>query len=159
MICQSVTDPDKLREIYRLRTLVFVDEQGVSSEEEFDAYEEASIHWAAFLDGKVIGCARHRRTEAGYKIERMAVLKEFRKLGVGTQLLLKILETLRPELASERKVAGQTQIGGETRLEIYLHAQVQALPFYMGLGFVQVGELFLEAGIEHYRCIDQGVMH
>ncbi|MFM8960216.1 MAG: hypothetical protein ACKOKH_08145, partial [Bacteroidota bacterium] len=44
---------------------------------------------------------------------------------------------------------------GLTTPEIYLHAQVQALPFYRRLGFAQVGELFYEADIPHYRCVYQ----
>jgi predicted GNAT family N-acyltransferase len=152
MIFQSVTDPQTLQEIYLLRTRVFVNEQGVNPQEEFDAFEEASIHWAACSGDKVIGCARHRRTRAGFKIERMAVLEEFRNQGVGSRLLLKILETLVPEM-----VGLQPRVPGGQNLEIYLHAQVQALPFYLRMGFVRVGELFYEAGIAHYRCIYQGM--
>ncbi|MFM7748771.1 MAG: hypothetical protein ACKO7X_12740, partial [Bacteroidota bacterium] len=43
--------------------------------------------------------------------------------------------------------------------EIYLHAQVQALPFYQGLGFAQLGELFYEADIPHYRCVYQDTLN
>jgi len=151
LICQSVTDSHTVRQIYLLRSRVFVDEQGVSPEEEFDEFEESSTHWAASSEDQVVGCARHRRTKAGFKIERMAVLQEFRHQGVGSQLLLKILETLQPEIT----ILAQ-EVVDESSLDIYLHAQVQALPFYLGLGFVRVGELFYEAGIAHYRCIYQG---
>lgn len=153
IICQSVTNPDILEEIFYLRTRVFVEEQGVSPDEEFDDYEATSTHWAASLEDQVIACARHRQTEKGYKIERMAVEQEFRGQGVGRQLLLQILETLLPEIAKLQESAGD----GHT-LDIYLHAQVQAMPFYLGLGFAQVGELFYEANIPHYRCIYQSLV-
>jgi predicted GNAT family N-acyltransferase len=150
IICQTVSDPDLLDQIFDLRTQVFVKEQGVSPEEEFDAMEKTSIHWAAMMDNLLIATARHRRTDKGLKIERMAVRHDYRRQGVGRILLLHILHTLRPEIAKLRQSAGPHEV-----LEIYLHAQVQAIPFYLELGFVQVGELFEEAGIAHYRCIDQ----
>lgn len=152
MICQTVTNPHTMREVYQLRTRVFVNEQGVSADEEFDEFEDKSTHWAACSGDKVIGCARHRRTGAGFKIERMAVHEEWRNQGVGRQLLLKILDALLPELNN-----GTPEGSSEPSPEIYLHAQVQAMPFYKRLGFVPVGELFYEAGIAHYRCIYQGM--
>lgn len=149
--CHRVTAPVTLQKIYALRTQVFVDEQGVSPEEEFDTYEESSIHWAATLGDEVIACARHRRTEQGYKVERMAVRADFRRQGVGRELLLRILEKLLPGNA-----ALEDGTADVTTPEIYLHAQVQALPFYRRLGFAQVGELFYEAEIPHYRCVYRG---
>jgi predicted GNAT family N-acyltransferase len=145
-----VTTPDTLQKIYRLRSQVFVEEQGVSPEEEFDAYEEISIHWAATIGDEIIACARHRQTKQGYKVERMAVRSDFRRQGVGRDLLLRIIEDLKPGISAPK--AG---VAGLTGLVIYLHAQVQALPFYLKLGFTQVGDLFYEADIPHYRCVLQ----
>ncbi len=150
IICQSVTEQSVLQKIYFLRSQVFVEEQGVSAEEEFDEFEETSIHWAANLGDEVIACARYRRTEKGFKIERMAVREDFRKQGIGRYLLSSILETLRLKIALSQQAEVQ-----EPKPEIYLHAQVQALPFYLAQGFVQVGEIFYEACIPHYRCIFQ----
>jgi len=152
--CHRVTAPDTLQKIYALRTQVFVEEQRVSPEEEFDTYEESSIHWAATYGDEVIACARHRQTELGYKIERMAVRADFRRQGVGRELLLRILENLLPEISALKDGAA-----GVTAPEIYLHAQVQALPFYLRLGFAQVGELFYEAEIPHYRCVYQDLLN
>ncbi|MFM7700006.1 MAG: GNAT family N-acetyltransferase, partial [Bacteroidota bacterium] len=72
--CHRVIAPDTLQKVYALRSQVFVEEQGVNPEEEFDIHEESSIHWAAIHSDEVIACARHRQTELGFKIERMAVL-------------------------------------------------------------------------------------
>ena len=149
--CHRVTAPDTLQKVYALRSQVFVEEQGVSPEEEFDNYEESSIHWAATHGDEVIACARHRQTELGTKIERMAVRADFRRQGAGRALLLRILEELLPGISTLGDVAK-----GDTAPSIYLHAQVQALPFYLKLGFAQVGVLFYEAEIPHYRCVYQG---
>ncbi|MFM8977799.1 MAG: GNAT family N-acetyltransferase, partial [Bacteroidota bacterium] len=143
-----VTAPDTLQKIYTLRSQVFVEEQGVSPEEEFDIFEELSIHWAATHGDEVIACARHRQTEPGSKIDRMAVHTDFRRQGVGRDLLLRIMEDLLSGISALKNGAA-----GVTAHEIYLHAQVQALPFYLRLGFAQVGELFYEADIPHYRCV------
>jgi predicted GNAT family N-acyltransferase len=152
--CHRVTAPDTLQKVYALRSQVFVEEQGVSPEEEFDNYEESSIHWAATHGDEVIACARHRQTELGYKIERMAVRADFRRQGVGRELLLQIMEELLPGISALKDGAA-----GLTTPEIYLHAQVQALPFYRRLGFAQVGELFYEADIPHYRCVYQDTLN
>ena len=128
-----------LKEVFGLRTRVFVDEQAVDAALEFDEFEETSQHWASVLDGHVYACARYRRTPKGYKIERMAVDSRFRNRGIGRDLLQRILTEIRPLALAEN-------------CPIYLHAQVQALPFYTNLGFVAEGDEFDEAGIAHYRC-------
>lgn len=135
-----VQDQALMEPIFNLRSRVFVEEQKVDPLLEFDEYEELAQHWAALVDGKILACARSRRTSHGYKIERMAVESTHRQQGLGRALLQAVLEELKP-------------LAERDRCPIYLHAQVQALPFYRRLGFAQVGELFYEADIPHYRCV------
>jgi predicted GNAT family N-acyltransferase len=138
-----VQDPALMEPIFNLRSKVFVEEQKVDPLLEFDEYEELAQHWATLIDGQVVACARSRRTSHGYKIERMAVESTHRQQGLGRALLQAVLEELKP-------------LAERDRCPIYLHAQVQALPFYTKQGFVTDGDEFEEAGIAHYRCLYQG---
>jgi predicted GNAT family N-acyltransferase len=120
-----------------IRLDVFVVEQHVDEEEEYDEYEPDCPHFLAIYEGEPAGTARWRRTEKGFKLERFAVLKKFREKGVGASLVRTTLAEVLPLLKN-----------GD---EIYLHAQVQALPFYEKLGFEAFGEMFIEAEIEHRK--------
>lgn len=117
-----------------IRYQVFVVEQLVSEAEEYDEYEAGCPHFLAQVDGRPAGTARWRQTEKGYKLERFAVLLPYRKLGVGAALVKAVLAEVLP-LASG--------------LPIYLHAQIQAAPFYEKLGFKPYGNQFFEANIPH----------
>lgn len=128
--------------IREIRNLVFIQEQAVSQEEEYDEFEAGSTHFLAFMDGEAAGTARWRHTEKGIKLERFAVKKEFRGKRVGSALVYAVLEDVNKQSS-----------GSEM---IYLHAQVQALPFYAGLGFEAYGEEFVEADIIHRKMIFSG---
>src|SRR6188508_188168 len=83
-------------EIFRIRTSVFVDEQRVSRDEEFDEFEASSIHYLGTIDETPAGTARWRITKDGIKLERFAVLPEFRKKGVAAAVLQKVLNDVLP---------------------------------------------------------------
>ena len=119
---------------FDIRKKVFVEEQHVSREEEYDQYEESSRHYLVFVDEEPVGTARWRRTDSGIKLERFAVLKEYRNSGAGTVILNKVLEDVIP-----------------MKEKIYLNAQVTAVNFYLRAGFVKEGDEFIEANIRHYR--------
>lgn len=125
----------QLKDIFEVRRLVFVEEQMVDEEEEYDEFETSSTHLIAMLDSKPVGTCRYRNTEKGIKLERFAVLKEARSLGVGAHLLEKCLEEV------------------DTSLYVYLHAQIQVVDFYAKFGFVKTGPLFVEANIKHYKMV------
>lgn len=120
-------DRDVLAEI---RRRVFIEEQGVSQELEWDGNDEAAMHWLALLDDYPVGTAR--MLHDGH-IGRMAVLIRSRGHGVGTVLLQSIIE-----YAREQK-----------RRELFLHAQTHALTFYERLGFAAEGPEFLDAAMPH----------
>lgn len=120
--------------IFEIRNAVFVDEQKVSREEEFDEYEISSIHYLGSINGQPAGTARWRIKSDGIKLERFAVLIEHRKKGVAEAVLKKVLQDTIP-------------LGHE----IFLNAQVTAMGFYEKNGFRKTGPLFVEAGIDHYR--------
>ncbi|PCJ63912.1 MAG: GNAT family N-acetyltransferase [Bacteroidetes bacterium] len=126
---------DRLKSIFEVRRQVFVEEQEVSEEEEYDDFETSSTHLRAIVNGQVVGTCRYRNTDKGIKLERFAVLKENRRDGVGAALVLKVLEII------------------DMSQYIYLHAQIQVVDFYTKYGFVQEGEQFEEAGIQHYKMV------
>jgi predicted GNAT family N-acyltransferase len=129
----KVTDQDKLDNVYAVRREVFVIEQNCPPELEWE-FEDESTHFLATVNNGPAGAARWRKTEKGYKLERFAVLKKYRQMGIG-QLLVK---TVLADLPLEADY-------------IYLHAQLSAIPLYEKFGFKKEGEQFEEAGIQHFK--------
>ena len=113
-----------------IRRKVFIDEQNVPQEEEWDGLDPESLHFLAMLDGQPVGTAR---LLPDAHIGRVAVLANARGTGIGVLLMQAAIEAARH--AGHSKVA--------------LSAQVQALAFYERLGFVAHGNEFLDAGIPH----------
>ena len=116
---------------FAIRRKVFVEEQGVDATLEYDK-EEAAHHYLLLIGEKPIATARWRETDKGIKLERFAVLPQFRNRGFGELILAEVLKEVIP-----------------TGKLIYLHSQLRAVPFYLRNGFVEIGEHFFEAGIEH----------
>ena len=114
-----------------IRLAVFVEEQSVPVEIEWDDQDEKSLHALAY--SKTGGAVATGRLLPDGHIGRMAVLKEWRGQGVGGAIL-------------ERLVAVARERGDR---EIELFAQTHAIPFYHRYGFVENGEVFEEAGIPH----------
>ncbi|HEY7319275.1 MAG TPA: GNAT family N-acetyltransferase [Candidatus Binatia bacterium] len=127
----------QLAKAYRIRARVFVNEQGVPKEIELDQDDKRAVHFLAIATGKAVGTARVVLRHGNAKIGRMAVLKSFRRRGIGTKLLKRAVAF------AKRHRAGQ----------IYLHAQVQAISFYEAMGFRCVGRVFNEAGIPHRKML------
>ena len=131
----QVNDPDELEKIFAIRRQVFVVEQNCPPELEWE-FEDEATHFLATIDGIPAGAARWRKTDKGYKLERFAVLSEFRGQGVGQELVKAVLNDL-PNDADY----------------IYLHAQIQAMGLYEKSGFEKTGPEFEEAGIRHYKMV------
>jgi predicted GNAT family N-acyltransferase len=114
-----------------LRFAIFVGEQNVPPGIELDEMDEKSLHALAFDDaGKAIGTGR---LLPDGRIGRMAVVKEWRRRGVGADLL--------DALVAEARRRGLR--------EVKLSAQLQAAEFYRAHGFVAEGKVYEEAGILH----------
>lgn len=130
-------DEATFAECLKLRLDVFVDEQGVSIEEELDEYDDLSrddvVHIAAIKSGEVLGTARYVIKNSQYKIGRVAVAKEARGLKVGTKMLQYI----------EKQALNN---GIESMI---LGAQIVATNFYRSLGYIEYGDIFDDAGIAH----------
>jgi predicted GNAT family N-acyltransferase len=130
-----VVDTDHEREdAFAVRREVFVTEQGVDEELEYDEHDETATHFVAYDGDEPIGAARLREYEADVgKVERVAVLESRREEGVG-RALLQVLEERADAL-------------GFTTLK--LHSQTRAAAFYRSLGYDRRGDEFEEAGIPH----------
>lgn len=114
-----------------IRTKVFIEEQKVTPEIEYE-YEDEGHYYLLYVDDKPVATARWRETGKGIKLERFALLKEHRNKGLGTVLLKEVLADIEP-----------------MNKPIYLHSQVRAVNYYKRAGFKEVGDHFWEADIEH----------
>lgn len=118
-----------------VRTAVFVLEQGIAPEDEWDAEDATALHAVLFdVNGQALGNARLLQPSATVaKVGRMAVLKDARGNGYGARLLQALIRCAR-----QRR-----------HKEVRLSAQRKAESFYAAHGFVAVGEPFDEVGIPH----------
>ena len=135
-----VTDLRDLDAAFTIREKVFVLGQGVPAALENDLHDrtDARHYLARTDDGTPAGAARWRETEHGVKLERFAVLDGFRNQQLGAALLHAVLADVR---------------AARPDAEVYLNAQLRAVPFYERHGFRTEGEMFEEASIQHYRMV------
>ena len=134
-----ITDYEKQKEnIHSIRKSVFVIEQKVPAELEFDDQDPHCTHAIVFDDQTPIAVGRIDLSKDG-KVGRVAVLKEYRRRGAGS-LVIQALEQF------ARKHQQKT---------IWFHAQISSIPFYSELGYQVVGEEFLEASIVHQKMEKQ----
>ena len=131
----KVSDIESLKLAHDIRYEVFVLGQNCPADLE-RANEEESTHFLAKVDGIPAGACRWRKTENGYKLERFAVLADFRGIGVGQQMVKTVLDDLPADAPY-----------------VYLHAQIQAVSLYEKFGFEKTGPEFEEAGIRHYKMV------
>ncbi|MCW7946411.1 acetyltransferase [Streptomyces hygroscopicus] len=137
-------DPGDREACFAVRKEVFVREQGVPEDIEYDAYDADAVHVLAVReDGVPLGTGRLLRGEAAAaknggdpsvgSLGRLAVTREARGLGVGAALVRAIEDAARARGLSA----------------VDLHAQTQALGFYERLGYEAYGPEFPDAGIPH----------
>jgi predicted GNAT family N-acyltransferase len=129
----TINQSEPVFQARNIRYLVFVEEQQVPEALEYDEFESESQHYLLFLKGKPVATCRWRHTPKGIKLERFAVLPEYRGKGLGEALVKHVLI----EVLTENK-------------PIYLHAQERVVGFYEKLGFEIYGSVFIEADIRHF---------
>ena len=131
----KVSDSVSLDKVFAIRREVFVVEQNCPPELEWE-FEDESNHFLATVDDVPAGACRWRRTDKGFKLERFAVLSQFRGLGLAQLMVKTVLDDLPADVPY-----------------IYLHAQIQAVSLYEKFGFEKTGPEFEEAGIRHYKMV------
>jgi len=133
-----ITEPAQMQAALRIREEVFVQEQHVPAEEEYDEFEDTSRHLLAMVGPEPAGTARWRLTQKGVKLERFAVLSRYRGTGIGSALVKAILDDIYATDDTKEYL-------------LYMHAQLTAMPLYANFGFQPVGEMFEECDIQHYE--------
>jgi predicted GNAT family N-acyltransferase len=135
IIAKKVTEQTDLEKAFAVRKQVFVTGQMVPNDLEIEN-NEVSSHFLATVDGQPAGAARWRKTENGYKLERFAVLDEYRGLGVAQAMVKAVLNDLPTDAP-----------------KVYLNSQIQAVGLYEKFNFEKDGPEFEEAGIKHYKMV------
>ena len=131
-----VTSDRELKAAFEVRLQVFVEEQGISEELELDDLDREALHMVVKDGERVIGTARVLFLTANQaKIERMAILKSFRRRGIGRGIMSFLNEELRNKQVEQ----------------VVLHAQYAVVAFYKSCGFEESGLPFQEAGIKHIK--------
>lgn len=118
-------------ELEKIRTAVFIEEQKVPPELEWDEFDKEAIHFLAYYDNKPVATARLLKD--GH-IGRMAVLKDYRNRKIGKNMLKYVLKTAKMKSLKT----------------IELSAQKHAVDFYIKQGFIITSDTYLDAGIPHY---------
>jgi predicted GNAT family N-acyltransferase len=133
---KRITMEENLRKAFDIRKAVFVEEQGVPLEDEFDEFDNLNgqcEHILVYYGEQPVGTGRVRWVDEFGKLERICILEPYRKFGLG-----KVIITALEEIAQER---------GATRVK--LHGQTHAEGFYKKLGYQSSSNVFLEDGIPH----------
>ena len=138
MQVHRITSETDLEAALAIRRTVFVLGQNVPADLEHDAHDrtDATHYLALTADGQPCGTARWRLTDNGVKLERFAVLAEYRNQQAGAALLAAVLADVQ---------------AAQPDATVYLNAQLPAVRFYERHGFVKAGKKFVEAEIEHYK--------
>ena len=113
-----------------IREQVFIQEQQIAVEDEWDAEDAVSVHFVVYDQDQPIATARLLQNNS---VGRVAVLKSHRGVGIGKLLMQQIIQ----------------QAKHEQREFLKLSSQVHAMQFYAGLGFKVEGEQYLDCGIPH----------
>jgi predicted GNAT family N-acyltransferase len=122
---------EKQAAIASVRRAVFVEEQNVPESIDLDGSDTDYIHvLATDKNGRPVGTARINRKG---RIGRMAVLKNYRRQGIGKKMIQKLMDYGRKNAITD----------------FHVSSQVTAVGFYKKTGFEPFGEEFLEAGIKH----------
>lgn len=118
------------QDIVNIRTTVFLKEQKVAPEIDFDNQDQLAVHILIYQDNKAVGTAR--MLQDGH-IGRVAILKPYRRCGLGSKVMAALI--------SEARKKGYKRV--------FLGAQLSAIGFYEKMGFQMFGDEFIEAGIRH----------
>ena len=127
---QSGTWEQLSSDLKAIREQVFIQEQSIAAEDEWDELDVLSLHFVVYLEGQAIATAR---LLSNHSVGRVAVLKSQRGFGVGQKLMQAVIN----------------EAHNQQRPYVKLSSQVHAIGFYQALGFVVQGSEYLDCGIPH----------
>lgn len=136
MNVEKISTEAALNNAFNIRKSVFVEEQGVPLEDEFDKFDQLDgkcQHILVYIDNEPVGTGRVRAVDGVGKLERICILEPYRKLGLGKM----IIHTLE-EIAKNMNLS-----------KVKLHGQTHAEGFYAKLGYHTSSDVFMEDGIPH----------
>ncbi|MGG1574995.1 GNAT family N-acetyltransferase [Fictibacillus sp. NRS-1165] len=136
MEVKKISEDHDLKKAFYIRKEVFVGEQGVPLEDEFDEFDTLDgecEHILVYFNAQLVGTGRIRVLDGFGKLERICILEPYRKFGLG-KIMIHALE----EIAEEKGVSA-----------VKLHGQTQAEGFYTKLGYRASSNIFMEDGIPH----------
>lgn len=121
-------------DIRNIRDEVFIKEQNIDKSIEFDGKDDEALHVLIYSENKAIATGR---ILSDGRIGRVAVLKEFRKKGLGLEIVSSLVN----------------QAKKKNFEKVYLDSQEDAIIFYEKLGFELSGKMFIKANINHQTMI------
>ena len=133
-------NPEHLIDHFALRRLIFIEEQGVDEALELDGQDDFATLIVMYVDDLAVGCARYRVLDDAVKVERVGILKEYRRRGLGEHIMAFVEDQI---------------IEYTTAKWITLNAQLTAKDFYLRLGYAPMGPIFIEANIEHQKMMKE----
>lgn len=142
MEVKQITKGQDLEKAFSIRKEVFVREQGVPVEDEFDAFDTLDgqcEHILVYFDEQPVGTGRIRVVDGLGKLERICILPANRKFGLGKVIV-----------AALEKIADQKGLS-----QVKLHGQTHAEGFYQKLGYRTSSDVFIEDGIPHIVMIKE----
>lgn len=142
MNSKRITLESDLEKAFQIRKEVFVKEQGVPLEDEFDECDKLDgqcEHILVYYHEKAVGTGRLRVVDGLGKLERICILEPYRKFGLG-KVIIQTLEEITKDKEIDR---------------VKLHGQTQAEGFYKKLCYQTSSNVFIEDGIPHILMIKE----
>lgn len=140
MKSQEIESVEELHIAFQIREEVFVKEQNVPLEDEFDDYDKLNgpcEHILVYYNEQPAGTGRIIIRDGVGKLDRICILKPYRKYGLG-----KLIVTSLEEIAQNKGIS-----------KVKLHGQTHAEGFYHKLGYQTTSDVFMEDGIPHYLMV------
>ncbi|MBS4207935.1 GNAT family N-acetyltransferase [Bacillus sp. FJAT-50079] len=143
MEVKKVTTKEELQDAFKIRMIVFVEEQKVPADIEIDEHEDEAVHFVLYDGAQPAGTGRFRVLDEQGKVERICVLPQYRRSGAGLKIM-NAIEDYAKGLAIDT---------------LKLNAQTSAIPFYEKLGYETKSDVFMDAGIPHKSMIKKLELH